>query len=360
MLVGSVVRSPRPPHTGLRERERVDRRIGSSPGDFPADAVGRPCASRDRSLRGRPLSHTSSMARSTPALRGRALRIMAWLIEHLQSAGEWLAAWFMKRAFGFAAMQQALRRVALSTANAPTGSSDSSLKWTGWAGGGVWASVPMDERPVPGRQPDLPPLDDCPATLDAEQVQAVLEQYVDACAASSGKEGRPRIHRAARYSCVALRRAYRDRRITPTALLEDALACHERMRQQPRAPLGPSPFSVVDISRARAAAAAATARHSSRTPSPLSPLDGILVPVKDSVDLREFPTESGVRAAPVVQRAGADRPAVDALVAQRLTAAGAIVLGKTCMTEYGMDALGTSTYYLMPRCAYHPRLAAGG
>ena len=288
------------------------------------------------------------------------MRIIAWLIEHLGSSGERLATWFMKRAFGFAAMQQALRRVALSTANASTCSSDASSKWTGWAGGGVWASVPMDERPVPGRQPDLPPLDDCREMFEAEQVQTVLEHYVDACAALSGTDERPRVHRAARYSCVALRRAYRDRRMTPTALLGDVLACHERMHQRPWAPLGPSPFSVVDTSRARAAAAAATARHSSQPPSPLSPLDGILVPVKDSVDLREFPTESGVRAAPIVQRAGADRPAVDALVAQRLTAAGAIVLGKTCMTEYGMDALGTSTYYLMPRCAYHPELAAGG
>lgn len=59
------------------------------------------------------------------------------------------------------------------------------------------------------------------------------------------------------------------------------------------------------------------------------PLDGIPVVLKDSLDTVDLPTTGGSRA--LLD----GRPAVDAVVVQRLRAAGAVILGKTNMSEFG-------------------------
>lgn len=86
---------------------------------------------------------------------------------------------------------------------------------------------------------------------------------------------------------------------------------------------------------------------------PLGPLDGVPVPVKEEVDL------DGQGA-----RLGTARPArtdaVDATAVARLRAAGAIVLGHTSMTEYGMSPLGVNARRVLPRNAVSTQHAAGG
>jgi Asp-tRNA(Asn)/Glu-tRNA(Gln) amidotransferase A subunit family amidase len=59
------------------------------------------------------------------------------------------------------------------------------------------------------------------------------------------------------------------------------------------------------------------------------PLHGLPVGVKDIIDTADMPTENGVPA-----DAGR-RPRLDAIVVQRLRAAGAVILGKTATTELG-------------------------
>lgn len=63
------------------------------------------------------------------------------------------------------------------------------------------------------------------------------------------------------------------------------------------------------------------------TGRPLGPLHGVPVGLKDIIDTRAMPTENGT-----VLDAGR-RPRRDAVVASRLRAAGAIILGKTVTTE---------------------------
>jgi Asp-tRNA(Asn)/Glu-tRNA(Gln) amidotransferase A subunit family amidase len=66
----------------------------------------------------------------------------------------------------------------------------------------------------------------------------------------------------------------------------------------------------------------------------LGPLHGLPVAVKDIIDTFDLPTELGT---PLHR---GRRPSADALIVQRLRAAGAIVLGKTVTTEYAFYAPG--------------------
>lgn len=65
-----------------------------------------------------------------------------------------------------------------------------------------------------------------------------------------------------------------------------------------------------------------------RAGRPIGPLDGIPVGLKDIFDTRDMPTEMG---SPIHE---GRRPVRDSAVAERLRAAGAIILGKTVTTEF--------------------------
>jgi amidase len=85
--------------------------------------------------------------------------------------------------------------------------------------------------------------------------------------------------------------------------------------------------SVVAVNRrALAEAAASDARR--RAGRPLGPLDGIPVLLKDNIDTRDQPTTAGSRALT------GTRPAADAHLVTRLHRAGAVVLGKTNLSEW--------------------------
>ena len=104
---------------------------------------------------------------------------------------------------------------------------------------------------------------------------------------------------------------------------------------------GARAFLKVYADEARAAADAADAR--ARFGHRLSPLDGKLVSLKDLFDVAGEPTTGGsvvYRAAPP---AGADAPVV-----QRLRAAGAVIVGKTNMTEFAFSGVGLNPHYGTP------------
>ena len=85
-----------------------------------------------------------------------------------------------------------------------------------------------------------------------------------------------------------------------------------------------------------------------------SEFEGVPIAVKEEIDTRGFVTRMGsncLRRAP----AGADAVAV-----ARLRAAGAIVIGQTPMTEFGLSPLGGNTHRHMPRNPHDPRRLPGG
>ena len=82
-------------------------------------------------------------------------------------------------------------------------------------------------------------------------------------------------------------------------------------------------------------------------------LAGLLVAVKDNIDVAGLPTTA---ACPEFSFA----PTRDATVVRRLISAGAIVLGKTNMDQFATGLTGTRTPYGAVRCAWDPSRVSGG
>jgi aspartyl-tRNA(Asn)/glutamyl-tRNA(Gln) amidotransferase subunit A len=94
--------------------------------------------------------------------------------------------------------------------------------------------------------------------------------------------------------------------------------------------------------QARAAADAADARAARGTP--LGPLDGVIVTIKDLFDVAGEVTRAGSK---ILAEEG--KPAAaDAPVVQRLRAAGAVIVAKTNMTEFAFSGVGANPHFGTP------------
>ncbi len=93
-------------------------------------------------------------------------------------------------------------------------------------------------------------------------------------------------------------------------------------------------FQHVDAAGARSAAAASAARW--QAGQPLGPLDGVPLTIKDNMDMAGLPTRHGSTTTDP-GAAAADAPAV-----ARLRAAGAVILGKTTLPEFGWKGITDS------------------
>ena len=91
-----------------------------------------------------------------------------------------------------------------------------------------------------------------------------------------------------------------------------------------------------------------------RAGEPLSALDGVPVTLKDNIATRGVPTPLGSRASVLVP-ASRDAPA-----AARLKEAGAVLLAKTTMPDFGMLTSGVSTKHGTTRNPWNPAWNPGG
>ena len=116
---------------------------------------------------------------------------------------------------------------------------------------------------------------------------------------------------------------------------------------------GKRAFTAVFAESARREAEAADRREASG--QLLGPLDGRIVSVKALYDVAGTVTAAGsaiLRGLPPAAR--------DAAVVQRLRAAGAVIIGKTQMTEYAFSALGTNPHDGTPGNPHDRQRVAGG
>ncbi|MBN3850216.1 amidase [Paraburkholderia sp. Ac-20342] len=129
-------------------------------------------------------------------------------------------------------------------------------------------------------------------------------------------------------------------RTTSRALVETAL---DRIADP--AGQGASVFIHVDAEAARAAADAHDRLRAAGTV--LSPLAGIPVSIKDLFDIEGQPTRAGSIAL-------ADAPAAqaDAVTVARLKRAGAVLVGRTNMSEFAFSGLGLNPHYGHPLSPY--------
>lgn len=104
---------------------------------------------------------------------------------------------------------------------------------------------------------------------------------------------------------------------------------------------------------ARAEADAADRRR--QIGATLGPLDGRIVSIKDLFDIAGEPTLAGS----IIKRTAAV-PQQDAVIVKRLRAAGAVIVGKTHMTEFAFTAVGLNPHYPVPGNATDESLIPGG
>ena len=135
---------------------------------------------------------------------------------------------------------------------------------------------------------------------------------------------------------VALARAYSSRELSPVQVTRMLL---ERIETwEPRI------NAMYRVAREQALAQAHAAEARWRAGSPLSALDGVPVTIKENIATQGDP-------APIGTRANADSPpeSADSPPAARVREAGAVILGKTTMPDYGMLSSGVSSLHGVTR-----------
>src|SRR5271169_4686415 len=126
-----------------------------------------------------------------------------------------------------------------------------------------------------------------------------------------------------------------------------ALSCRDRLEQalaRIADPNGEGARACLTVyaDKARAAADAADARAARGTS--LGPLDGTIINIKDLFDVAGEPTRAGSK----ILAEEAAPAASDAVVVQRLRAAGAVIVAKTNMTEFAYSAVGANPHFGTP------------
>ncbi len=145
---------------------------------------------------------------------------------------------------------------------------------------------------------------------------------------------------------VRLIEGFADGSLTPSALLEACLARISR--------INPAINALTAFATERALAEAAQASRRWKEGRPVGPLDGLPIGVKDLQDAEGLPTTHG---SPLF-RSGVVR--TDLPVVARLRRAGAIVLAKTNVPEFGAGGNTRNPVWGATGNPYDPRLTAGG
>ncbi|MEI9948471.1 MAG: amidase [Pseudomonadota bacterium] len=148
-------------------------------------------------------------------------------------------------------------------------------------------------------------------------------------------------------SATELVRLYRTRALSPVAVTRAVLNRIESKNHQINA------FVVVDTKGALAAAAESEARWGRG--EPLGLLDGVPVSVKDLLALRGLPTRRGSKTTSAEGPWDEDAPAV-----ARLREHGAVLLGKTTTSEFGLKGMGDSPLTGVTRNPWHLGHTPGG
>ena len=141
---------------------------------------------------------------------------------------------------------------------------------------------------------------------------------------------------------ATLAEGYRSGAFTPLQVIEAVIAR-----------LDTADDPAVWISRFSDATLRAAARELGTTPDPAKPLWGIPYAVKDNIDVAGLATTAACPAF-------AYDPIADAEVVARLTAAGAIVVGKTNLDQFATGLNGTRSPHGAPRSVFGEAFVSGG
>jgi aspartyl-tRNA(Asn)/glutamyl-tRNA(Gln) amidotransferase subunit A len=148
---------------------------------------------------------------------------------------------------------------------------------------------------------------------------------------------------------ATLNESYASGKTTPTEVVRSAFA-----RARELGARKPSVGPLLDCREEAALKEAAAATERWRSRAPIGPLDGVPIAIKEEMSVAGLPVRAGSDLTDATPAAG------DGTCVARLRAAGAIVLGTTMMTEYGMTPLGFNPKRVMPRNPHGVDRLAGG
>ena len=143
--------------------------------------------------------------------------------------------------------------------------------------------------------------------------------------------------------------AYKSGKLSPREVVTQALAEARRL-----AALTPSVGPILDYADDAALAEASDSEKRWREGKPLGPLDGVPWAVKEQTAVRGMPRKGGTA---FIDDAAQAR---DGTSVARIRAAGAITIGTTPMTEFGMTPNGANSKRTMPRNPHGLDRLAGG
>jgi len=147
-------------------------------------------------------------------------------------------------------------------------------------------------------------------------------------------------------TATELCRRYSRKELSPVEVVDSALKRAERL--QPHLNF----LVLLDADGARAAAKASEARW--QKGEPLSPLDGVPTAIKDTTNVKGWPTRLGSHATDETPVAD------DAPIVGRFRAAGMAILGKSTTPEFGWKALTDSPLQGTTRNPWNPKHSPGG
>jgi aspartyl-tRNA(Asn)/glutamyl-tRNA(Gln) amidotransferase subunit A len=148
------------------------------------------------------------------------------------------------------------------------------------------------------------------------------------------------------FSAVELVARYRSRSLSPVEVANAVLARIERWEPHLKATYR------LDIEGALASASHAEGRW--RRGEPLGPIDGVPLMIKDNIATKGVPVPLGTAASDLAPAAA------DAPPAARAREAGAVMLGKTTMPDYGMLSSGLSSFHPLTRNPWNLAKNPGG
>lgn len=153
-------------------------------------------------------------------------------------------------------------------------------------------------------------------------------------------------HEICKMDAVSIAAAVREKRLSPVEVIEASLAQMEALEPQLHAFCTPTPELALDRARELEKDIAAG--------RPIGPLAGVPVGIKDLVCTKGIRTVSGSYAYEEFI------PEEDDVVVERLIAAGAIILGKTNVPEFGYSGVGHNPVYETTRNPWNTDMTPGG
>ena len=139
---------------------------------------------------------------------------------------------------------------------------------------------------------------------------------------------------------------YKSRQLSPVEVVDAVIAQVERWEPTIKALYAP------DFGGARKAARESEKRWKAGTPQ--GALDGVPITIKENIATRGVPVPLGTAATDLVPAAE------DAPAAARVREAGAVILAKTTMPDYGMLSSGRSSFHPLTRNPWNPAWNPGG